>query len=110
MASSYPGAFDSFSTTHATGETIQAGTDNDQADAINKIERELGINPSGSEVDVTARFAVMDFFRALNGKGWINHGSNANAIRPGGYASVEWFGSVAPVNAVDGDTWIDTNP
>lgn len=40
-------------------------------------------------------------------KGFVNHGANANTSRPD-YVSVEWFGSVEPINAIDGDTWIDT--
>ena len=44
MASAFPGGLDSFATNHTTGETIVAATDNDQADAINKIEAALGAN------------------------------------------------------------------
>jgi len=40
-------------------------------------------------------------------KGFISHGSNPNLPRPVGFASVEWYGSVEPVNWIDGDTWID---
>lgn len=40
-------------------------------------------------------------------KGFVNHGNDANVARPD-YVSVEWFGTVEPVNAIDGDTWIDT--
>lgn len=40
-------------------------------------------------------------------KGFVNHGDDANVARPD-YVSVEWLGSVEPVNALDGDTWIDT--
>lgn len=42
-------------------------------------------------------------------KGFINHGANASTARPDYFASVEWYGSVEPVNAIDGDTWIDTS-
>lgn len=38
-------------------------------------------------------------------KGFVNHGSTAGTARPVGYASVEWFGTVEPTNAVNGDTW-----
>lgn len=41
-------------------------------------------------------------------KGFVNHGSDANVVRPTGYASVEWIGSVEPINAIDGDTWRNT--
>lgn len=40
-------------------------------------------------------------------KGAILHGADANANRPG-FASVEWIGTIEPVGAVDGDTWVDT--
>lgn len=46
MASTYPGTLDTFSTARQSGDTIQAGTDNDHSDAINKIEAELGANTS----------------------------------------------------------------
>lgn len=55
MASAYPAALDSLGTAHANAETIVPATDNDQSDAINKIETELGINPSGTFADVAAR-------------------------------------------------------
>ena len=39
----------------------------------------------------------------------INHGSTASTARPTQIVAqpVEWIGSVAPTNAIDGDTWID---
>lgn len=42
-------------------------------------------------------------------KGYVNHGAVAGTVRPSGYPSVEWVGSVEPTNAIDGDTWIDTS-
>lgn len=59
MASSYPGGLDNFSTSHADNvdEIIHASTINDNADAINKIEAELGTNPKGSSADVKTRLA-----------------------------------------------------
>jgi len=58
MASSYPGALD----TLATNKTDATLSNNDHpahhddlADAVNKIEAELGINPSGGYADVVAR-------------------------------------------------------
>ena len=44
----------------------------------------------------------------VKGKGFVNHGSTAGTARPTGYASIEWQGTVAPTNAITGDTWIDT--
>lgn len=60
MASSYPGAKDAFVTSHqdAVNEKILAATINDMADAINKIENELGINPKGGSADVATRLAA----------------------------------------------------
>ena len=60
MPSVYPGALDSLSTTHADGvnEVIAAATTNDLADAVNKIEAELGVNPSGAEVTVLAALGL----------------------------------------------------
>jgi len=59
MASSYPGGLDNFSTSHQddVDEIIHASTVNDNADAINKIEAELGTNPKGSAADVKTRIA-----------------------------------------------------
>ncbi|HWT24546.1 MAG TPA: hypothetical protein VN213_13655 [Solirubrobacteraceae bacterium] len=58
MASAYPGALDSLATNKA--DATAAPTDhpahhNDLADAVNKIETELGTNPSGSAADVKTR-------------------------------------------------------
>lgn len=60
MASVYPGSLDTFGTSHAdsVGEIIHASTVNDIADATNKIEAELGINPSGSYADVATALAA----------------------------------------------------
>lgn len=41
-------------------------------------------------------------------KAVVQHGATASTARPSGYGSVEWIGSVEPLNAIDGDTWIDT--
>jgi hypothetical protein len=56
MASGYPAALDTFATNHTTGQTIQAADTNDLADAVNKIEAELGVTPSGAESTVANRF------------------------------------------------------
>ncbi len=42
-------------------------------------------------------------------KAVVQHGATASTARPSGYGSVEWIGSVEPLNAIDGDTWIDTS-
>lgn len=63
MASAYPGALDNFPTTRVD-ETPMATThaaDHDNAnDAINKIEAELGVNPSGALATVVARLNAVD--------------------------------------------------
>lgn len=59
MASTYPTSLDSLSTIHAdgTGEVVHAATVNDLADAVNKIETELGTLPKGAASDVKTRIA-----------------------------------------------------
>lgn len=42
-------------------------------------------------------------------KGFISHGSVAGTARPSGFASVEWQGTIEPINMAVGDTWIDTS-
>lgn len=58
MASTYPATLDAFAT-NRTDATVMATTHaldhNNENDAINKIEAELGINPSGSYSTVLAR-------------------------------------------------------
>lgn len=44
-----------------------------------------------------------------NGKGIVVHGAVAGTARPTGFASIEWQGTVEPTNAINGDTWIDTD-
>jgi hypothetical protein len=39
-------------------------------------------------------------------KGYVRHGDVANVARPSGFASVEWVGSVKPLNAISTDTWV----
>jgi hypothetical protein len=56
MASTYPNTVDAWPTNHQddAGEVIHAQTINDLADSVNKIETELGTNPSGSLATVAA--------------------------------------------------------
>lgn len=63
MASTYPVTLDSLPTTHsdATNEVIHAATDNDQSDAINHIEIELGVIPKGVYASVAARLARLEY-------------------------------------------------
>lgn len=78
MASSYPTGLDSFSTTHATGQVIEAATDNDLADAVNKMQAEFGTNPSSSYSTVADRLASIGGFAVLNVQsyGAVGDGSN----------------------------------
>ena len=61
MASSYPGGLDSQSTSHQdnVGEFIHASTINDLADAVNKIEAELGTLPKGNFASVSAKLKAL---------------------------------------------------
>ncbi len=108
MASNYPAALDTFPTNHIDGEVIDNDTDNDQADALNKIEATLGVSPHAGFSNVATRLGARDIQMVQSVKGYVNHGTNANAARPGGFISVEWFGSISPNNAINGDTWINT--
>lgn len=62
MASGYPGTLDSLPTTRGDATvslTTHAEDHNDVNDAVNKIEAELGVNPSGADVTVAARLAAL---------------------------------------------------
>jgi len=62
---------------------------------------------TGDQIFVAYQLGGNGGIAPVNSKGHIVHGSNANLARPTGYASVEWIGTVAPVNAVANDTWVD---
>ena len=62
MASTYPGTLDAFATNRTdatTMATTHALDHNNENDAINKIEAELGIAPSGSFSTVLARLDAL---------------------------------------------------
>jgi hypothetical protein len=42
-------------------------------------------------------------------KAIVNHGATASVPRPSGFTSVEWIGTVAPLNALSADTWVNPN-
>jgi hypothetical protein len=66
MTSAYPAALDTLAknkTDATTTATDHAAHHNDLADAANKIEAELGVDPSGSFATVAARFAVQSTVR-----------------------------------------------
>jgi hypothetical protein len=68
MASAYPGALDTLATNKADATstaTDHAAHHNDLADAVNKVEAELGTDPSAAFATVKARLAAMPQFVAL---------------------------------------------
>lgn len=74
------------------GDSIELFIESDEIQVVESIEQ----GPPGAvDVDVA--------------KGFVNHGDDPDVARPPLYASVEWVGSVAPVNAQENDTWIDTS-
>jgi hypothetical protein len=71
MASQYPGALDTLSTSHSDGtnEIIHAADIDDLADAVNKIEAELGVLPKGTFVDVATRLSSGETLTTVLGNG-----------------------------------------
>ena len=60
MASAYPGALDNFATNRTVGDGDPAADYNNTADAVNKIEAELGVDPAGSFATVKARLDAFE--------------------------------------------------
>jgi len=79
------------------------------AGVVNRVP--LGTNghvlTADSATDDGVKWAAVPI--AAGTKGFVNHGATAGTARPSGFASIEWYGSVEPTNAIDGDTWIDTS-
>jgi hypothetical protein len=70
MASGFPGSLDNFATNKADATataTDHAGHHNDLADAVNKVEAELGTDPSNGYATVKARFAAIPHSLSLTG-------------------------------------------
>lgn len=85
MASAYPGALDTFATNKADATataTDHAAHHNDLADAINKIEAELGTNPSLGSATVSALMGslVAKWIPVFHGH--INFGATATGTYP----------------------------
>lgn len=61
MASNYPSGLDTFNTGHqdSVGEIVHASDVNNLADAVNKVEAELGTNPKGSFASVSAKLGAL---------------------------------------------------
>lgn len=66
-----------------------------------------GAWPPGVSLSVPSPPGV-DATISANTKGFVFHGATATTARPTGYGSVEWMGSVEPVNSIDHDTWTVT--
>lgn len=85
MASVYPGALDSFATNKAdatTTATDHKDHHNDLADAVNKIEIELGTNPSAAGLSVgSALLALFGQWTPVF-QGHINFGATAAGTYP----------------------------
>jgi phage-related tail fiber protein len=82
VASAYPGALDSFATNKA--DATATATDhknhhNDLADAINKIEAELGIDPSWTSATVKERIDTRDLKQSCRAAST----GNVNTASPG---------------------------
>jgi len=63
MASSYPNTLDTLATTKSDATamaTDHAQHHNNLADAVNKIEAEIGVTPRGAAASVAARLAGLD--------------------------------------------------
>lgn len=81
MASGYPASIDALATNKSDSTamaTDHATHHNDLADAVNKIEGELGVNPSGASATVKARLDTLlptpgawtAYTPSIGGSGW----------------------------------------
>lgn len=87
--SNYPGGLDAFATSGLNGTIVGATDHQNKGDALNKIETELGTDPSGSHTDVKTRLNVIE----------------ASAGSPAGYFPVaspygrtEWNAAITAAN------------
>lgn len=65
---------------------------------------------SVTNASVAAGAAIAQSKLVMTGiKGFVDAGSDPNTPRPIGFGSVEWWCTVQPVNAINGDTWINTS-
>jgi hypothetical protein len=91
---------------YASPKTILGVTRSDES-----VEKILGNDPEGIFSNVTDRLNVADFWRAVNGMGVVQHGSNASVARPSaGFQSYIWIGTVEPVNWANNDIYLNTDP
>jgi pectate lyase-like protein len=83
MPSVYPGSLDSFATSRSDATpmaTTQAADHNNFADAVNKIETELGTDPSSTYSTVAARLADAILKTIVDAKGDILAATGADAV------------------------------
>lgn len=81
---------------------LTAGTEYWAVAQVGSAYRYVGIL-AGADVAAVNASSLL----AASGKGFKEHGEDEDAVRPEGFASVEWLGSVEPENAIDGDSWIE---
>lgn len=86
---------------HDTGWVEQSGGGG--SGTVESVVPGTGIDVDST--DPSNPVVSMEANLALYGKGFVNHGAVAGTVRPTGFASVEWYGTVEPTNAIDGDTW-----
>ncbi len=84
-----------------TGDTSAAHA----ATAVSYTPTTTGDWPGTDPDDVGEAFDKIGERLTDSVKGFVNHGATAGTTRPAGYVSVEWYGTVEPTNAVEGDTW-----
>jgi hypothetical protein len=91
---------------------ISVDGDNPQTVIVTETQTNIGISvPTQSPIaTVTAVTVGPQGIQGAQGENAnmqaVNHGSDANLSRPD-FDVVFWVGSVEPVNAIDGDVWLD---
>lgn len=106
MPSAYPTGLDSFATSRTDitlNLTTQAADHNNYADAINKIEAELGINPSGASATVVARLDALSSASVeldITAAPWS---VPTNGTSDG---SAAWQSAIDTLSAADGGTFV----
>lgn len=78
-----------------------------QCDYI-RVKANVGLLKGPLSVNGGANLARRDLGSPPLAKGVVIHGATASVVRPSGYLSIEWQGTVAPTNAIAGDTWVNT--
>jgi hypothetical protein len=73
------------------------------------VGEDQAVGHGATQEDIDDAVAANDAEQLASGKGFVFHDATNSVARPTGYASVEWVGSVEPLNSVDNDTWLDTS-